>query len=69
MKETKLAGEFFACKHGIRKGDLLSPILLFAGSDLLQSMVNYVFDESSLQAPLLVSGDDFPIVQYADDTY
>ena len=58
----------FACKRGVRQGDPLSPTLFVAGSDLLQSMVNFLFNEGTLIAPLPIPGSDFPIIQYVDDT-
>jgi hypothetical protein len=37
-------------------------------SELLQAMVNDLFQSGVLHAPLNIPNTDFPIVQYADDT-
>jgi hypothetical protein len=54
--------------RGVHQGDPFSPLLFFSTADLLQSMVNLLFHNGDLHAPLLILGTDFPIVQYADDT-
>ena len=61
-------GKKFACKRGVRQGDPFSPILFVAGADLLQSMVNHLVADGTLQPPLPIPDTDFPIAQYADDT-
>jgi hypothetical protein len=38
------------------------------GAELLQYIVNELKDKGLLQLPILVHQQDFPIVQYADDT-
>jgi hypothetical protein len=60
-------GKPFHCKRGVRQGDRLSPLLFVQGADLLQSLVNFAFQNGLLSRPIPV-GDDFPIIQYADDT-
>jgi hypothetical protein len=60
-------GKSFMCKRGVRQGDPLSPLLFVQGSDLLQSLVNIAFQNGTLSLPIPV-GQDFPIIQYADDT-
>ena len=62
-----IPGKTFHCKRGDRQGDPLSPLLYVVGGDLLQSMVNLALVNGSLSLPIPV-GQDYPIVQYADDT-
>jgi hypothetical protein len=61
-------GKKFNCRTGVRQGDPLSPLLFVGVSELLQAMVNGLFQEGQLVAPLNIPNTDFPIVQYADDT-
>ena len=61
-------GKFFQCKRGVRQGDPLSPLLFVIAADLLQSLVNRASSLNILNAPIPQPNDDFPIVQYADDT-
>jgi hypothetical protein len=42
--------------------------MFVAGADLLQTMVNRLMHSGILTPPLPIEGNDFPIVQYADDT-
>jgi hypothetical protein len=61
-------GKKFNCRRGVRQGDPLSPLLFVGVSELLQAMVNGLFQAGGLIAPLNIPNSDFPIVQYADDT-
>jgi hypothetical protein len=61
-------GKKFNCRRGVRQGDPLSPILFVSVAELLQCMVNKLFQDNILSAPLPIPNLDFPIVQYADDT-
>jgi hypothetical protein len=58
----------FNYRRGVRQGDPLSPLLFVGVSELLQAMVNGLFYNGNLVAPLNIPNTDFPIVQYADDT-
>jgi hypothetical protein len=51
------------------QGDPLSPLLFVLAADLLQSIINIAKENGILKLPIDVSySNDFPIVQYADDT-
>jgi hypothetical protein len=58
----------FRCKRGVRQGDPLSPLLFVLGAELLQYIVNDLKERGLLQLPIPIHQQDFPIVQYADDT-
>jgi hypothetical protein len=62
-------GKVFHCKRGVRQGDPLSQLLFVLSADLLQSVINKAKDQGLLKLPIpLNCTNDFPIIQYADDT-
>lgn len=62
-------GKTFHSKRGVRQGDPLSSLLFILAADFLQSMINKAKNMGLLQLPIPISStDDFPILQYADDT-
>jgi hypothetical protein len=64
-----VSGKVFHCRRGVRQGDPLSPLLFVLAADLLQTVVNRANDDGLLRLPIPVGyTQDFPIVQYVDDT-
>ena len=56
------------CKRGARQGDPLSLLLFVLAADLLQAIITKVASLGLLRRPIPQPGEEFPIIQYADDT-
>ena len=61
-------GKQFKCKRGVRQGDPLSPPLFVLAAEFLQYIINDALQNGFLTMPIPHASQDFPVVQYADDT-
>jgi hypothetical protein len=62
-------GKKIFSKRGVRQGDPLSPLLFVATAELLQYIINQAWYNGELDLPLDNDyGQQYPIIQYADDT-
>ena len=67
---NSVPGKTFYCKRGVRQGDPLSTLLFVLAADLLQSVLNQAKGNGLLSLPISLNhSQDFPILQYADDTF
>jgi len=66
---NRVPGNHFHCRRGVRLGDHLSPLLFVLVVDLLRCIVNKAYHQSLFELPIpSFELDQFPTVQYADDT-
>ncbi|XP_073357917.1 uncharacterized protein [Aegilops tauschii subsp. strangulata] len=61
-------GKQFFCLRGVRQGDPLSPLIFVLVADLLQAAINAAYRAGDLQLPIPAQEEDYPVIQYADDT-
>ena len=65
---NEVLGKKFNCRRGVRQGDPLSPLLFVLAAELLQVIMNRASSLGLLRRPIPQPDEDFPIVQYADDS-
>jgi hypothetical protein len=62
-------GQKIICKRGVRQGGPLSPLLFVITYELLQAVINDAWRKGDINLPIGCDyGQQFPIIQYADDT-
>lgn len=61
-------GRQFDCKRGVRQGVPLSPLIFVLTADLLQATINDAFRRGMLQTPIPTTEQEYPVIQYVDDT-
>jgi hypothetical protein len=63
-------GSIFHCKRGVQIGGSPFPLLFVLAADFLHTIINEAMHLGHLVRHLpLTSTPDFPIIQYADDTF
>jgi hypothetical protein len=66
---NEVPGKSLKCKRGVRQRDHLLPLLFVLAADMLHLVVNKAYTQDLLKHPLSRDyGQDYPIVQYANDT-
>jgi hypothetical protein len=69
MLLNRVRGKPFWCRRRVKQGVPLSPLLFVLVADPFQSIVNKAKDLGILKLPIQQGcGQDFPIIQYADNT-
>jgi len=63
-----IPSKFFKCKRGVRQAGPLLPLLFVLAVELLQVLVNKAANMNLFKAPIPHEVDEFPIIQYADNT-
>ena len=61
-------GRQFKCMRGVKQGDPLSSLLFVLAAELLQYVINNAYQQGHLTLPIPTASNDFPVIQYADDT-